>query len=159
MKPFKSIFTQYQYIVVYGLLMAVLVFALKWLQWRFLIVDNSIDIYVGLIAVFFTVLGIGVSLQLSKPKVHTVVIEKEVPVPQQESFSVNTIELEKLNLTSREYEVLRLMAKGHSNTEIAEELFLSVSTVKTHASNLFVKMDVTSRTKAIEKAKRLKITP
>jgi NarL family two-component system response regulator LiaR len=51
------------------------------------------------------------------------------------------------------------MAKGHSNTEIAEELFLSVSTVKTHASNLFVKMDVTSRTKAIEKAKRLKITP
>ncbi|MCD9016429.1 response regulator transcription factor [Parachryseolinea silvisoli] len=159
MKPFKSIFTQYQYIVVYGLLMAVLVFALKWLQWRFLIVDNSIDIYVGLIAVFFTLLGIGVSLQLSKPKVHTVVIEKEVPVPQQGSFSVNTIELEKLNLTSREYEVLRLMAKGHSNTEIAKELFLSLSTVKTHASNLFVKMDVTSRTKAIEKAKRLKITP
>ena len=139
--------------------MAVLVFVLKWLQWRFLIVDNSVDIYVGLIAVFFTVLGIGVSLQLSKPKVHTIVIEKEVPVLVQESFTIDAGALEKLNLTSREYEVLQLMIKGHSNTEIAEALFLSLSTVKTHASNLFVKMDVPSRTKAIEKAKRLKITP
>ena len=139
--------------------MAVLVFVLKWLQWRFLIVDNSVDIYVGLIAVFFTVLGIGVSLQLSKPKVHTIVIEKEVPVPMQEPFVVDTGALEKLNLTAREYEVMQLMAKGYSNTEIADALFLSLSTIKTHASNLFVKMDVSSRTKAIEKAKRLKITP
>jgi DNA-binding NarL/FixJ family response regulator len=137
--------------------MAVLVFVLKWLQWRFLIVDNSIDIYVGLIAVFFTVLGIGVSLQLSKPNVHTVVIEKEVPISVREP--VDVVELEKLNLTSREYEVLQLMVKGHSNTEIATALFLSLSTIKTHASNLFVKMDVPSRTKAIEKAKRLRIIP
>lgn len=159
MSSLKNIFTRYRYILLYGIIMALLVFALKWLQWRFLIVDNSIDIYVGLIAVFFTVLGVGVSLQLSKPKIHTVIIEKEVPVPMQESFSVNAVALEKLNLTSREYEVLQLMAKGHSNTEIAEALFLSLSTVKTHASNLFVKMDVSSRTKAIEKAKRLRITP
>lgn len=159
MGSLKNTFIRYRYIAVYGLLMAVLVFVLKWLQWRFLIVDNSIDIYIGLIAVFFTVLGIGVSLQLSKPRVHTVVIEKEVPVPVQEPFAVDIVALEKLKLTSREYEVLQLMAKGHSNTEIAEALFLSLSTVKTHASNLFVKMDVTSRTKAIEKAKRLKITP
>ncbi|MBT1707049.1 response regulator transcription factor [Fulvivirgaceae bacterium PWU5] len=157
MSALKNIFTRYRYIVLYGLIMAVLVFVLKWLQWRFLIVDNSIDIYVGLIAVFFTVLGIGVSLQLSKPKVHTVVIEKEVPVAMQEP--VDVVELEKLNLTSREYEVLQLMVKGYSNTEIAAALFLSLSTIKTHASNLFAKMDVTSRTKAIEKAKRLRITP
>ena len=158
MRPLKDLFKKHRHIVLYSLLMAVLVFVLKWLQWRFLIVDNSIDIYVGLIALFFTVLGIGVALQLSKPKIHTVVIEKEVPVPVQESFVVDVVALEKLSLTAREYEVLQLMAQGHSNTEIAEALFLSLSTVKTHASNLFVKMDVTSRTKAIEKAKRLKIT-
>lgn len=159
MSSLKNIFTRYRYIVLYGLLMAVLVFVLKWLQWRFLIVESSIEIYVGVIALFFTVLGIVVSWQFSKRKVHTIVIEKEVPVPVHQPFAVDGVALEKLNLTPREYEVLQLMAKGHSNTEIAEALFLSLSTIKTHASNLFVKMDVSSRTKAIEKAKRLKITP
>ncbi|WP_262898768.1 helix-turn-helix transcriptional regulator [Dawidia soli] len=140
--------------------MAVLVFVLKWLQWRFLIAEGSIEIYIGLIALFFTVLGIVVSRQFDRRKVvRTVVIEKEIPVPVQTPFIVDASALENLNLTAREYEVLQLMAKGCSNTEIAEALFLSLSTIKTHASNLFVKMDVTSRTKAIEKAKRLKITP
>jgi ATP/maltotriose-dependent transcriptional regulator MalT len=68
------------------------------------------------------------------------------------------IELKKLNLSNREYEVLQLLTKGFSNSDIAEKLFLSLSTVKTHVSNLFMKMDVKSRTQAIEKAKRLKIT-
>lgn len=143
----------FRHIILYGLILAVLVFALKWLQWKFLIVDNAIDIYIGLIAVFFTVLGVWVATQLVKPKVQTVIIEKEVP----EKFGVNETELKKLNLSSREYEVLQLLAKGYSNADIAENLFLSLSTVKTHVSNLFVKMDVKSRTQATEKAKRLKI--
>jgi len=143
----------FRHIILYGLILAVLVFVLKWLQWKFLIVDNAIDIYIGLIAVFFTVLGVWVATQLVKPKVQTVVIEKEVP----EKFEINETELKKLNLSSREYEVLQLLAKGCSNADIAGNLFLSVSTVKTHVSNLFVKMDVKSRTQAIEKAKRLKI--
>jgi ATP/maltotriose-dependent transcriptional regulator MalT len=128
------------------------------MQWRFLIVDNSIDIYIGLIAVFFTVLGIWVSTQLSKPKVKTVIIEKEVFVAQTEEFTINETELQKLNLSSREYEVLQLLTKGHSNADMAEALFLSLSTIKTHVSNLYYKMEVKSRTQAIEKAKRLKIT-
>ncbi len=139
--------------------MAILVFVLKWLQWKYLITDNSLDIYIGLLALFFTLLGIWVAHQMAKPKVKTVVIEKEVYVYPPEVFTVNERELEKLNLTNREYEVLKLLAQGHSNTEIAERLFLSVSTIKTHVSNLFVKMEVKSRAQAIEKAKRLKITP
>lgn len=139
--------------LLYGLILAILVFALKWLQWKFLIVDNAIDIYVGLIAVFFTSLGIWVAMQLVKPKIKTIIIEKKVP----EQFLLNEKELEKLNLNPREYETLQLLAKGYSNAEIAENLFISLSTVKTHVSNLFVKMDVKSRTKALEKAKRLKI--
>lgn len=146
-----------KHIILYGLTLAVLVFALKWLQWKFLIVDNAIDIYIGLVAIFFTVLGVWVATQLSKPKVETVIVEKEVFVPQPEDFTINETELKKFNFSSREYEVLQLLTKGHSNAEIAETLFLSLSTIKTHVSNLYLKMDVKSRTQAIEKAKRLKI--
>lgn len=142
-----------KHIVIYGLTLAILVFVLKLPQWKFLIVDNTIDIYVGLVAVFFTVLGIWVASQLIKSKVKTVIVEKEVP----EKFEINETELQKLNLSTREYEVLQLLAKGYSNSEISEQLFLSVSTIKTHVSNLFTKMDVKNRTQATEKAKRLKI--
>lgn len=146
-----------RHIILYGLILAILVFTLKWLQWKFLIVDNAIEIYVGLIAVFFTILGIWVATQLVKPKIQTVVVEKEVPVAQPDDFTINETELKKLNLSNREYEVLQLLGKGYSNAGIANNLFLSVSTVKTHVSNLFLKMDVKSRTQTIEKAKRLKI--
>ena len=147
----------FKHIILYGLMLAILVFALKWLQWKFLIVDNSIDIYIGLVALFFTVLGVWVATQLVKPKVQTVVIEKEIFVRQPETFAINETELKKLNLSSREYEVLELLAKGHSNADIANILFLSVSTVKTHVSNLLVKLNVSNRTQAVEKSKRLKI--
>lgn len=146
-----------RHIILYGLILAILVFALKLLQWKFLIVDNSTDIYVGLIAVFFTILGVWVATQLVKPKVLTVVVEKEVYVTRPDEYIINEPELKKLNLSNREYEVLQLLAKGYSNAAISENLFLSLSTVKTHVSNLFVKLDVKSRTQAIEKAKRLRI--
>lgn len=139
--------------------MAVLVFVLKWLQWKYLIVDNATDIYVGLIAVFFTVLGIWLATQLTRPKVEQVIVEKEVFVPVSPDFSINHSALEALNLTNREYEILQLISNGHSNAEIAESLFLSLSTVKTHLSNLYVKMDVKRRTQAVDKAKKLQIVP
>jgi ATP/maltotriose-dependent transcriptional regulator MalT len=138
--------------------MAVLVFLLKWLQWKYLITDNSVDIYIGLIALLFTLLGVWVANQLTRTRVETVVVEKEIFVSGP-ADAVNETELKKLNLTSREYEVLQLLTQGRSNAEIADSLFLSLSTIKTHVSNLFVKMDVKSRTQAIEKAKRLRITP
>lgn len=137
----------------YGLILAVLIFVLKWLQWKFLIVDHALDIYLGLLALFFTALGVWVATQLIKPKTKTIIIEKEVAG----SFSVNQIELTKLNLSLREYEVLQLLAKGCSNADIASQLFLSLSTIKTHVSNLYAKMEVKSRTQALEKAKRLNI--
>ena len=143
----------FKHMLLYGIILAILIFALKWLQWKFLILDNAIDIYVGLVAIFFTALGIWVASQLIKPKVRTVVIEKEVP----EKFLLNETELKKLNLNRREFEVLQLLARGYSNGDIANSLFLSLSTIKTHVSNLFSKMDVKSRTQAIDKAKKLGI--
>ena len=137
--------------------MAIMVFGLKWLQWKYLITDHSLDIYIGLIAVFFTFLGVWIATQLVKPKIQTLVVEKEVYLAQPDRFTVDEAELKKLNLTTREYEVLQFLTQGHSNAEIAEKLFLSLSTVKTHVSNLFEKMDVKNRIQAVDKAKRLKI--
>jgi len=146
-----------RHIILYGAILAVLVFILKWLQWKFLILDNSMDIYVGLIAVFFTALGIWIATQLSRPKVKTVVVEKEIYVEQPKEFILNEAELKKLNLSNREYEILQLLSKGYSNNQIAETLFLSLSTVKTHTSNLYFKLDVKNRMQAVEKSKQLKI--
>ncbi len=146
-----------RHIILYGLALALLVFVLKWLQWTFLIVDNAIEIYVGFIAVFFTVLGIWIASRLTRPGVQTVLTEKESRATPPETFAVNRNELNKLRLSNREYEVLQLLAKGHSNAEIAATLFLSVSTVKTHVSNLLDKMEVKNRTQATDKAKRLQI--
>lgn len=150
-----TFFKDFKHIILYAQVLAILVFLLKWLQWKFLIVDNAIDIYVGLIAVFFTALGVWVATQLVGKKV--MIIKKEISIIPPPEFNIDEIELNKLNLSSREYEVLQLLTKGYSNADIAENLFLSVSTVKTHVSNLFTKLNVKSRTQAIEKSKRLKI--
>lgn len=156
MNFFKMISLRWRYYLLYGVFMAVLIFILKWLQWKFLITDNSFEMYVGLIALFFTLLGIWVATQLTR-KSQTVVIEKEVYLPQPDKFGINETELEKLNLSNREYDVLQLVAKGYSNADIAEKLFLSLSTVKTHVSNIYVKMDVKRRGQAIDKARRLRL--
>ena len=146
-----------RHIILYGLATAILIFGLKWLQWKYLIVDNAIDVYIGLIAIVFTVLGAWVASQIIKPKTKTVFVEKEVIIHQPQKFVLNESELERLRLTNREYEILKLIVKGHSNAEIADQLFLSLSTIKTHVSNLYVKMDVKNRFQAITQAKRMEI--
>lgn len=152
-----SLSKQIKHIIGYGFLLAVFVFLLKWLQWKYLIADYSVEIYVGAIALLFTVLGVWIAHKLIKPKTEKVIVEKKVFVPVSPAPVFDQEALEKLGLTSRENEVLQLLVKGQSNAEIAQQLFLSVSTVKTHVSNLFIKLDVTSRVKAIEKAKTLNI--
>ena len=155
----KNIIQRHRHIWIYAICSAVLVFILKWLQWKFLIADNSIDIYAGLIAIFFTALGIWIAFQLARRKIQTIVIEKEVFITGPAEFERNDAEVSRMELTARELEVLEGMCAGKSNGEIASALFLSVSTIKTHASNLFFKLEVKSRTQAIEKAKRLRIMP
>lgn len=145
--------------LLYGMALAFLLFLLKWLQWRFLIVDHSIEIYIGLIALLFTLLGIWIARKLTKPRLKTVMVEKTVLIPADPGFKLNENELSRLNLSKRELEVLQLMAQGLSNEEIASRLFVSLSTVKTHGSRLFEKMEVRRRTQAVEKAKRLQIIP
>jgi len=145
--------------IIYSISLAFLLFLLKWLELRFIIFDHSFEIYIGFIAVIFTALGIWLALKLSKPKIETVVVEKEVYVTRNENFVLDTSLVSQLELSKRELEILSLLAQGHSNQEIATKLFVSLSTVKTHIQHLFEKLDVKRRTQAIEKAKRLSLIP
>jgi len=151
---------KYRYILLYGGSMAILLFVLKWLELRFVIIDHAQEVYIGAIALIFTSLGIWLALKLARPKVHTIIVEKEVYKPAGKgTFTVNERELEKTGLSTRELEVLQLIAEGLSNQEIAARLFVSLNTIKTHSSRIFEKLDVKRRTQAIEKAKRLNIIP
>src|ERR1022692_2015941 len=143
----------------YGIALAVLLFLLKWLELRFVIYDHALEIYIGAIALMFTLLGIWLALKLARPKVETVIIEKTVYPDNSQGFAINEAALAALGLSKRELEVLALMAEGLSNDEIARRLFVSLNTIKTHSSRLFEKLDVSRRTQAIEKAKRLRLIP
>ncbi|MDB5145394.1 MAG: response regulator transcription factor [Mucilaginibacter sp.] len=145
-------------IIIYGIALAILIFLLKWLETRFIIIDHQLDVYIGIIAVIFTGLGIWLALKLRKPKVQTVVIEKEIFTVRTD-FSINHNEVSRLNLSKRELEVLQLMADGLSNQEIASRLFVSLNTIKTHSAQIFEKMEVKRRTQAVDMAKRLSIIP
>jgi len=143
-------------VLLYGLSLALLMLFLRMLELRFLIFSNSFEIYAGFIALIFTLLGIWLARRLMKPKVQTIVIEKEIEV-QKSTFVLNETEIENLGLSKREVEVLGKMAEGLSNQEIADSLFVSLNTVKTHTSNLFEKLDVKRRTQAVEKARKLQL--
>jgi NarL family two-component system response regulator LiaR len=144
--------------IIYGISLAILIFLLKWLEMHFIVFDHQMDIYIGVVAVIFTGLGIWLALKLRKPKVQTVVIEKEIFTARTD-FSINHNEVSRLNLSKREMEVLQLMADGLSNQEIASRLFVSLNTVKTHSAQIFEKMEVKRRTQAVDMAKRLSIIP
>lgn len=136
-------------IILYGLALAILVFLLNWLDYRFYIRDLAIEFYVGVLAILFTSLGVWAGLKLTRKKV--VILSPD--------FVLNESELQRLGVSKREHEVLQLMAQGHSNQEIADKLFVSLNTIKTHTSNLFLKLEVNRRTQAIQKAKGLRLIP
>ncbi|HNS13584.1 MAG TPA: LuxR C-terminal-related transcriptional regulator [Bacteroidia bacterium] len=155
----KSFLIKNKSTILYGISLAFLLFLLKWLELRFIIFEHSFEVYIGFIAVIFTALGIWLALKLSKPKIETVVVEKEVYVSRNENFVLDNSVVDQLALSKREMEILNLLAQGHSNREIAEKLFVSLSTVKTHLQNIFEKLDVKRRTQAIEKARSLNLIP
>ena len=159
MPGIKNLLLRNKATIIYSISLALLLIILKWLELRFIIFDHSYEIYIGLIALIFTALGIWLALKLSKPKIETVVVEKEVYVTRNENFVLDTALVAQLELSRRELEILGLLAQGYSNQEIAAKLFVSLSTVKTHIQNLFEKLEVKRRIQAVEKAKRLNLIP
>jgi len=143
--------------LIYGLCGGILIVVLRLIEFRFLIVEHSIEIYGGLIAAMFAGLGIWLGLKLTRKK--EVVVVKEVPVPITQRFTLNEERLKDLGITRRELEILELIAQGLSNREIADKLFVSENTVKTHSSRLFDKLSARRRTQAVQIGKEMGLIP
>jgi DNA-binding CsgD family transcriptional regulator len=145
------------YGLIYGLCGGLLIVVLRLVEYRFLVVAHSVEIYGGLIALVFAMLGIWLGLKLTRKK--ELIVVKEVAVANSQPFAVNENKLRELAITKRELEILELIAKGLSNREIAEKLFVSENTVKTHSSRLFDKLSAKRRTQAVQIGKELGLIP
>ncbi len=140
-------------LLLYGAALGLLLAALQFFQYRLIVLKNAEQWYIGLIALLFTAVGIWAGGKWTQKKepislpTESVVQEVLLLPPKQIA--------EKHNFTLRELEVLELIAQGLSNQEIADQLFVSLNTVKTHTSKVFAKLDAQRRTQAIQKAKAL----
>lgn len=146
-------------VVVYGVSGGLLVAALRFAEYRFLVVEHSVEIYGGLIAVVFASVGVWLGLTMTSRSAKPVTVVKEVPVPAREPGPVDAAKLRELGITPRELEILGLIARGMSTREIAAALFVSENTVKTHASHLLDKLGVNRRIKAVETGRALGLIP
>lgn len=143
-------------LVLYGVILAVLAITLKMVEYKFVVRDHAIEIYGGIVAGLFTILGIIAGQKLTRRK--EVIIEKTVLVnAPADKVLASDEQLSRLGISKREYEILQLMAEGLSNQEIAERTFVSLSTIKTHVSNILLKLDAKRRTQAVIKARELNL--
>lgn len=146
-----------RHVLIYGLIGGVLIAALKWTEYRFLVLEHSLEIYGGLIAAVFAVLGIWLGLRLTTKQPTTPV--NDIPVRAGDPFLPDEKKREDLSITRRELEVLELIAQGMSNREIAARLYVSENTVKTHSSRVFDKLGAKRRTQAVQLGKELGLLP
>jgi DNA-binding CsgD family transcriptional regulator len=163
-----------RHVLIYGVVGGILIVALQWSEYRFVVIEHSIEIYGALVAAIFATLGIWLGLKLTRPRERIVV--KEVPVEVQVEVPVEVLvpgpptaaavafvrderRREELTITPREIEILELIAQGLSNREIAEKLFVSENTVKTHSSRVFDKLGAKRRTQAVQFGKEFGLLP
>jgi DNA-binding CsgD family transcriptional regulator len=148
-------------VLVYGILGGVLIAVLKLVEYRFLVIEHSLEIYGGIVALLFSALGIWLGLKLTRTRevVREVPVEVLVPAPAGGAFARDEARVKQLGVTPRELEILEAMAAGLSNREIAQRLFVSENTVKTHAARLFAKLSAQRRTQAVQRAKEAGLIP
>lgn len=144
-------------VLICGLVGGILITALKWTEYQFLVVEHSIEIYGGLTAATFALLGIWLGLKLTGTRQRVVV--REVLVPAGERFVPNESKRDELGITRRELEILELIAQGMSNREIAGKLYVSENTIKTHCSRVFDKLGAKRRTQAVQRGKEFGLLP
>ncbi len=147
----------WQHILLFGLAGGIIITLLKWTEYRYLVIEHSIEIYGGLTAATFSAFGIWLGLRLTRKQI--VVKEVHVSVLPGQPFIVNSKKQEELEITPRELEILELIAKGMSNREIAQKLFVSENTVKTHSSRVFDKLGAKRRTQAAQLGKEFGLLP
>lgn len=146
-----------RHVLLYGLLGGVLIAALQLIEYRWLVLEYSVEIYGALVAAVFATVGIWLGQRLTR---HTeTVVVREVVVPAPATFERDETRLGSLGITPRELEILELIAAGLSNREIAERVHVSENTVKTHSSRLFDKLGARRRTQAVQMGKELRLIP
>lgn len=133
-------------ILIYGCALAAAAAALQWAEYQLVVRSHPGEVYIALIAAAFLGLGVWVGARLA-------------PAAAAGGFEPNTKAQASLGITEREYEVLRLLASGCANKQIAEKLSVSPNTVKTHIARLFEKLEASRRTEAIQKARELGLIP
>lgn len=142
-------------ILILGLVGGLLIALLRWSEYRFLVLEHSLEIYGGLVAVVFAALGIWLGWKFTGAR-------HRAPAGLQRvasAFSPDEKSREQLGITPRELEILDLVAQGMSNREIAGKLFVSENTVKTHCSRAFDKLGAKRRTQAVQRGKQLGLLP
>ena len=153
-----------RHVVIFGLVGGLLIAALQYTQYRFIVIEHSVELYGALVAILFASFGIWLGLRITRRRETVVVKEVRVPAaaPGSESataFFPDTARQQSLGITARELEILTLVARGLSNREIATQLFVSENTVKTHCSRAFDKLGAARRTQAVQRGKELGLLP
>jgi NarL family two-component system response regulator LiaR len=153
-----------RHVLIFGLVGGFLIAILQYSEYRFVIIEHSVEIYVALVAMLFATFGIWLGLRIArsrKPTQETMV--REIVVPAEATalnpFTPNTATQQSLGITARELEILTLIALGCSNREIATQLFVSENTVKTHCARVFEKLGAVRRTQAVQRCKELGLLP
>lgn len=146
-----------KHILTYGLIGGAVIALLRLVDYQYLVVERSVEIYGALIAALFAGFGIWLGLRMTRTRERVIVREVAVPAPQ--TFVRNASHVEALGVTPRELEILELIASGLSNREIAAKLFVSENTVKTHSSRLLDKLGAKRRTQAVQLAKQGGLIP
>jgi NarL family two-component system response regulator LiaR len=155
--------------LIFGLVGGLLIATLQYTEYRFVIIEHSVELYSALVAILFATFGIWLGLRITRNRetIRETVVVREVRVPAEVPastsslvpFAPNTARQQSLGITARELEILNLVARGFSNREIAAQLFVSENTVKTHCARAFDKVGAVRRTQAVQRGKELGLLP
>ena len=153
-----------RHVLIFGLAGGLLIVTLQYTEYRFVVIEHSVELYSALVAILFATFGIWLGLRITRRRETIVVREVLVPASGPDAgsalpFSPNTAQQQSLCITARELEILTLVARGFSNREIATQLFVSENTVKTHCARAFDKLGAARRTQAVQRGKELGLLP
>ena len=158
-----------RHVLLFGVVGGLLIAALQYTEYRFLVIEHSVELYGALVAILFASFGIWLGLRITRKRetvverIRETVVVREVLVPADapalEPFAPDRVRQQTLGITARELEILSLIARGLSNREIATQLFVSENTVKTHCARTFDKLGAARRTQAVQRGKELGLLP